>query len=199
MLVAVLLVMSQLVSCVQNSKREEMYMTDRKILVAYFSRAGENYAVGNVKEGNTEIVAEIIAGYTGGTLFRIDPVKPYPESYKACTEVARAELNSGARPAVKGDVDVEDYDVIFIGYPNWWGDMPMAVYTFIEKHDWHGKTVLPFCTHEGSGLAGTERKLATVCCGADVREGLTVRGEVAQNSRSKVRLQVSSWLENLEY
>lgn len=199
MIVAVLLVVSQLVSCAQNSKRKETDMNDRKILVAYFSRAGENYAVGNVKKGNTEIVAEMIAGFTGGTLFRIDPVKPYPENYEACTEVARAELNSGARPAVKGDVDVEDYDVIFIGYPNWWGDMPMAVYTFIEKHDWQGKTVLPFCTHEGSGLAGTERKLAMACRGADVCEGLAIRGEVAQHSRGKARQQVSNWLENQDY
>lgn len=129
------------------------------MLVVFFSRTGENYAVGNIEKGNTHIVAEIIAKEIGGKLFRIETVKPYPDEYKACVEVAKAEKENNTRPEVKGDVKVENYDIIFLGYPNWWGDMPMAVYTFIEKHNWNGKTVVPFCTHEGSGLSGTERKL----------------------------------------
>lgn len=134
-------------------------MKDKKVLAAFFSRTGENYAVGHIEKGNTHIVAEMIAEETGGTLFQIEPVMPCPNDYDECVDIAKKELETNARPAVKGDIAVEDYDIIFIGYPNWWGDMPMAIYTFIEKHDWNGKTVVPFCTHEGSGLSDTERKL----------------------------------------
>ena len=124
---------------------------------------------------------------------------PYPDDYTECAEVAQRELNAKARPAIKGDARVEDYDVVFIGYPNWWGDMPMAVYTFIEKHDWRGKTVIPFCTHEGSGLGSTGTKLAAACRGATVLEGLAVRGATAQHDRGRTRASVSKWLSNLKY
>lgn len=184
------------VSCAQHDSRNNMKA--EKVLVAFFSRAGENYAVGHVSKGNTQIVAEFIADETGGTLFKIEPAVPYPDDYTECTEVAKREQEENARPAVSGDAEVEDYDVIFIGYPNWWGDMPMAVYTFIEKHDWTGKTVIPFCTHEGSGLAGTERRLKDACKGASVKEGLAVRGATAQDSTAQARQSVKSWLENLE-
>ena len=186
-------------SCTQTHSNHKTTMKTEKVLVAFFSRAGENYAVGNVEKGNTHIVAEMIAEATGGTLFHIEPVTPYPEDYTACTEVAKREMNANARPAIKGDADVEDYDVIFIGYPNWWGDMPMAVYTFIEKHDWAGKTVVPFCTHEGSGLSGTESRLKRACAGATVLKGLAVRGATAQNAREQARKSVTAWLENLNY
>jgi flavodoxin len=108
----------------------------KKVLVAYFSHTGENYAVGNITKGNTCIIAEMIAKETNGTLFEIKPVKAYPTTYQACTEQAKTEKDNKARPAIKDDVKVENYDVIYIGYPNWWGDMPMPVYTFIEKHSW---------------------------------------------------------------
>lgn len=174
-------------------------MDGKKILVAFFSRAGENYAVGNIEKGNTHIVAEMIAEETGGTLFHIEPVTPYPEDYTECTEVAKREKSEGARPAVKGDIRVEDYDVIFLGYPNWWGDMPMPVYTFIEKHTWQGKTVIPFCTHEGSGLSGTESILKRVCDGATVLKGLALRGTTAQRSQEQARQSVGNWLGKLDF
>ena len=98
--------------------------TGQKALVAFFSRADENYAVGYIEKGNTHIVAEMIAARTGADLFRIETVKPYPASYDSCIEVARREKQSDARPPVKGDIRVEDYDVIYLGYPNWWGEMP---------------------------------------------------------------------------
>lgn len=187
-------------SCAQTKERKGNDMkTEKKTLVAFFSRAGENYAVGDIEKGNTHIVAEMIAGETGGTLFQIEPVTPYPDDYTECTEVAQRELNAKARPAIMGDVRVEDYDVIFIGYPNWWGDMPMAVYTFIEKHDWRGKTVVPFCTHEGSGLGSTANKLAAAGQGATVLDGLAVRGATAQSDRGRTRASVSKWLRNLKY
>lgn len=180
-----------------NTSQTTVMKNSKKVLVVFFSRTGENYAVGNIEKGNTHIVAEMIAKETGGKLFRIETVKPYPDEYKACVEVAKAEKENNARPEVKGDVKVEDYDIIFLGYPNWWGDMPMAVYTFIEKHTWNGKTVVPFCTHEGSGLSGTERKLKNVCRGAMVSEGLAIKGTTAQNSQPQALKTVQTWLKKV--
>lgn len=170
---------------------------DKKVLVAFFSRTGENYAVGNIEKGNTHIIAEMIANETGGKLFQIETVKPYPDEYKACVDIAKTEKENNARPEVKGDIKVKDYDVIFLGYPNWWGDMPMAVYTFIEKHDWNGKTVIPFCTHEGSGLSDTERKLKDACKKSTVSEGLAIKGTTAQNSPSQALKTVQTWLKKV--
>lgn len=183
-------------SCSQNKTSNAGNMESRKTLVVFFSRTGENYAVGNIKKGNTHIIAEMIAEETGGTLFQVEPLKAYPANYTKCTEVAKQEVESKARPAIKGDVAVEDYDVIYIGYPTWWGDMPMPVYTFIEKHNWQGKTVVPFCTHEGSGLSDTENKLKKACEGATILKGLAIRGTTAQKSQEQARKTVINWLAN---
>ena len=183
----------------QNTLVKERHMNTKKILVAFFLRTGENYAVGHIEQGNTHIVAELIASATGGTLFRIEPATPYPDDYRACTEVAQREKRSKSRPALVGDIAAEEFDVIFLGYPNWWGDLPMCVYTFLEQHDWQGKVVIPFCTHEGSGLSDTENLLREACRGASVLNGLAVRGSVAQNEREKVREQVLEWLKRLKY
>lgn len=171
--------------------------TEKKVLVAFFSRIGENYAVGNITKGNTHIIAEMIAEATGGRLFEIVPVKEYPKTYDACVDLAKKEKEAGARPAIKDDMVAEDYDVVFIGYPNWWGDMPMTVYTFIEKHHRQGMTIIPFCTHEGSGLSDTERYIAEACNDAKVEKGLAVRGATAQNNREQTRRSVVQWLEQL--
>ena len=186
-------------SSAQNIPVKEIRMNTKKILVAFFSRTGENYAVGHIEQGNTHIVAELIASATGGTLFRIEPATPYPDDYRACTEVAQREKRSKARPALVGDITAEEFDVIFLGYPNWWGDLPMPVYTFLERHDWQGKVVIPFCTHEGSGLSDTENLLRAACRGASVLNGLAVRGSVAQNERETARKQVLEWLKQLKY
>ncbi len=183
----------------QNTLVKERDMNTKKILVAFFSRTGENYAVGHIEQGNTHIVAEMIASATGGTLFRIEPATPYPDDYRACTEVAQREKRSKARPALVGDIAAEEFDVIFLGYPNWWGNLPMCIYTFLEQHDWQGKVVIPFCTHEGSGLSDTENRLRTACRGASVLNGLAVRGFVAQNEREKARKLVLEWLKQLKY
>ena len=192
-----LMALLPLTSCSQNKmNKTQEGMKKGKTLVVYFSKAGENYAVGNIKKGNTHIIAEIIAEETDGALFQVEPVKDYPKNYTECTEVAQHELNSNARPAIKGDIDVENFNVIYIGYPIWWGDMPMPLYTFIEKHNWQGKTVVPFCTHEGSGLADTENKLKKACEGATVLKGLAVRGTTAQNSQNQAQKTVKRWLSN---
>ena len=181
-----------------NTSQTTDMKNSKKVLVVFFSRTGENYAVGNIEKGNTHIIAEMIAKESGGKLFRIETVKPYPDEYKVCVEIAKTEKENNARPEVKGDVKVEDYDIIFLGYPNWWGDMPMAVYTFIEKHDWQGKTVIPFCTHEGSGLGSTGNKIEQACKGSIVQKGLAMRGKTAQNSQEEAQKAVDSWLKSLQ-
>ena len=164
-----------------------------KSLVVYYSRTGQNYGVGDIKEGNTAVVARMIADATGADLFEVRPRKEYPADYTQCTKVARAEKDSNARPDILADHATEAYDTIYIGYPVWWGDAPMPLYTFIGKHDWKGKTIVPFCTHEGSGLSGT-REIAAACKGANMLPGLAVKGTVAQNERDKARELVKAWL-----
>ena len=174
---------------------------ESKKLVVYFSHTGENYNVGVIEKGNTHIIADMIADATGADRFEIEPVKRYPKNYKECIELAKKERNQDARPAIKGDIAIENYDVIFIGYPNWWGELPMCVYTFIEKHDWKGKTVIPFITHEGSGMGSTDRNIALACNGATVPigRGLAVQGKIAQNNQSLAQESVKHWLEGLDF
>lgn len=127
-----------------------------KYLIAYFSRKGNNYVNGqivNLTKGNTEVIAEMIQDKTNGDLFHIESVKTYPADYMEATEVAKKELHDNARPKLTNAISsAAPYDVIFLGYPNWWGTMPMPVCTFLESCDLSGKTIVPFCTHEGSGL-----------------------------------------------
>lgn len=167
-----------------------------RVLVVYFSRTGENYTVGTISKGNTAIVADMIVDATGADVFEIVPVTPYPDSYDECLEVATQEQRSNARPAYVGEVEGwEDYDTVFFGYPIWWGDMPMIAYTFLENHDFTGKTVIPFNTHEGSGQGGTQRTIESLCSGATVIDGLAVRGNTAQNDRAGTEQAVSDWLD----
>ncbi len=165
-----------------------------KSLVVYFSRADENYSVGNISEGNTAILAKMIAQKTGADIFEIVPEKPYPKAYKACTEVAKDEQAKSARPSYKGEVDTSGYDTIYIGYPIWWGDLPMVVYTFLEKHDLSGKTLVPFCTHEGSGLSGTDASIKRLYKNVTLKKALVMRGNVAQNNRKDAETQIATWL-----
>ena len=183
-----------------NNENDKVMKTDGKKLVVFFSHAGENYNVGYIEKGNTHIIADMIAEAAGADIFEIVPEKGYPmDSYNECIEIAKRELESNARPAIMNDINVDDYDVIFIGYPNWWGNPPMCVYTFIEKHDWSGKTVIPFITHEGSGMGGTDRKIATACKGADTLtgKGLSVQGKIAQENRESAQKSVERWLEGI--
>ncbi len=159
-------------------------------LVIFYSRAGENYFGGqyrSVAVGNTEKVAKMIAEAVGGELFKVEQKIPYSSSYKRCTGQALADKKAAARPelAVLPE-SLDGYDEIYLGYPNYWGDMPMAVYTLLEAFDWTGKTIHPFCTHEGSGLSGTERNIARVCKGARVTDGLAICGSDVEGSRDIV-------------
>ena len=152
-----------------------------KILIAYFSRAGENYNVGVVSEGNTAKFAKEIAAQTGGDLFEIVPVTAYPSSYDDMLTVATKERTNNERPAIRDTVEIfESYDTVFIGYPIWWGDLPMILHTFMESYDFTGKTVIPFNTHEGSGQSGTQSTIASKLSDATVLQGLAMQGSTAQ-------------------
>ena len=170
------------------------------MLIAYFSRAGENYSVGVIEKGNTELLAEIVAEETGGDLFRIEPVQEYPAGYEECKDVATQERNDNARPEIKNEIEnFDSYDVIFVGYPIWWGDMPMIMYSFLESYDFSGKTIVPFNTHEGSGQAGTVTSIREECPNATVLGGFSVRGSVAQNNGESSRAVVQSWLDSNDF
>lgn len=170
-------------------------------LVIYFSRTGEQYVVGVIDKGNTAIVAEMIADQTGVDLFEVLPEDDhYPMTYDALTDVAKQEQNDKARPAYSGELpDIGSYSTIYIGAPVWWGDWPMIMYTVFENNDFSGKTLIPFSTHEGSGLSGFDKKLQSACPDAEVLKGLAVRGNDAQNSQDKVRESVNSWLTELGF
>lgn len=178
----------------ENGDTENM-----KVLVAYFSRTGENYGVGHIEKGNTHIIADMIAEQVDADLFEISTVVPYPDEYEACTETAKQEQEEDARPELSATVEnMEDYDVIFLGYPIWWSDMPMAVYSFLESYDFSGKMIIPFCTHEGSGFSSTERSIADICTSATILNGLALKGSVAQNSQYKATIEVTEWLDKIE-
>ena len=170
-------------------------------LVIYFSRTGEQYVVGVIDKGNTAIVAEMIADQTGADLFEVLPEDDhYPMTYDALTDVAKQEQNDKARPAYSGELpDIGSCSTIYIGAPVWWGDWPMIMYTVFENNDFSGKTLIPFSTHEGSGLSGFDKKLQSACPDAEVLKGLAVRGNDAQNSQDKVRESVNSWLTELGF
>ncbi len=176
---------------------------DAKILVVYFSRTGEQYTVGVIDKGNTAIVAEIIAEKTGADLFEVLPEDDhYPMTYAELTDVAKKEQNDNARPAYAGTVpDFSQYDVIFIGSPVWWGDWPMIMYTFFENNAeaLSGKTLVPFSTHEGSGLSGFDKKLSSAVPGSKVLKGLAVRGNDCQNKQNSVKETVGDWISELGY
>lgn len=181
-----------------EGKTEDNTKSSKRILIAYFSRADENYNVGNVDVGNTEIMAGFIKDYLGdkADTFKIDPVKPYPANYKECTEIATEELNSNARPEFKNanSLNLNNYDIIFIGYPIWWYQMPMAMYTLFDNYDFTDKTIIPFNTHEGSGSSGTYEDIQKLEPKAKVLEGLPIRGgDMVSDQSSKV----DSWLNKL--
>ena len=161
-----------------------------KIITVYYSRKGENYWNGSIKnlaKGNTQIVAEFVRNAVGGDLFEVETVKQYSADYYTCIDEAQKELRANARPELKSyPENLESYDVIFVGYPNWWGTMPMAMFTLLEKYNLQGKKIIPFCTNEGSGMGTSERDLLKVCKGANVMRGLSVHGAEAAQSEKQV-------------
>ena len=171
-----------------------MTSQNAKSLVAYFSRGGKNYVSGAITDlavGNTEVVTRMIQKATGSDSFRIEAVNPYPKEYHQTIDVAQKEQRANARPELTAHVgNMDAYDVIFLGYPNWWDTMPMAVGTFLESHDFSGKTILPFCTHEGSGMGHSERDIRRLCPRAKVLKGLPIKGSTVQ----KAEKAIAAWL-----
>lgn len=154
------------------------------VLIAYFSRTG-----------NTETIANMIASTTKGDLHRIETFIPYPDDYEECKDAATEEKTSGARPGLSSHLEnMDQYDVIFLGYPIWWSTMPMAMFTFLEEHDFSGKTIVPFCTHEGSGLGGSVGDIASLCPNATIAEGFAARGSRTDKAQSDV----VEWIDRLD-
>ena len=171
---------------------------EKKALVVYFSRAGENYNVGTVSKGSTEIVAEIIAKETGADLFKIEPVNSYPVNYDETVRIARDEKRNNSRPKIKNKVkNLKDYDVVFVGYPIWHGDLPMAVYTFFDENNLSGKKIILFSTNEGSGLADTVDTIEKYTKGNVVKNAFSIRGKRVQDSKDKVEAEVKKWIKGL--
>lgn len=155
----------------------------KKVLVAYFSWSG-----------NTRVVANQIQELTGGRIFEIQTAKPYPKEYRSCTEVAKKEKATDARPDLKTKVnDIEEYELIFVGYPNWWGSAPTAIWTFLESYDLTGKTVIPFCTHEGGGEQNCFTDFKKHSGKARVKQGFISSG----GSVNIARPQVEKWLREI--
>ena len=190
------------ISSTSDSAESDVTSTGSGTLVVYFSRTGEQYTVGVIDKGNTAIVAEMIAEQTGADLFEVLPVDDhYPMTYAELTDVAKQEQNDNARPEYAGEVpDLSAYDTIYIGAPVWWGDWPMIMYTFFEQNaeGLSGKKLVPFSTHEGSGLSGFDKKLESACPNSAILEGLGIRGNDCQNKQDSVRSEVSEWLKGLE-
>ena len=162
-----------------------------KKLIAFYSRAGENYFGGSYRRipvGNTEKAASMLAQLTGADLFKIEQKVPYSDDYQTCIAQAKQDLQAHVRPElVTLPEDLDAYDEIYLGYPNYWGTMPMAVYTFLEHYDFTGKVIYPFCTHEGSGLSGTVRDIQKAAKGATVAPGLALHGSDVDSAMNKLK------------
>lgn len=162
-----------------------------KELIAYFSRCGENYVSGmlrNLDEGNTEKVAHMIQKFINADLFEIQPKKAYSNDYNICIEEARIDQESNARPElIAFPSNIDDYSTIYLGYPNYWGTMPMAVFTFLDHFNLEGKSIRPFCTHEGSGLGTSQQDIRKCCPNADIIEGLAIHGSYVDDAETMVK------------
>lgn len=165
------------------------FSLNAQTLVVYYSRTGSNYTsqgIVNLEKGNTAVVAEKIQALTGADIFRLETVKQYPADYMECTQVAKEEFQAKARPALKADIDISKYDTIYLGWPCWWGTYPMCVATFLEAHDWAGKKVIPFTTHEGSGFGSSLTDLKKAIPSATIKTGLSIQGSKVSGAGQQI-------------
>lgn len=180
--IAVLAVAFVMVAC-SMAYAQEPRGSGNRTLVVFFS-----------KTGNTQALAEEIHRQVGGDIFEVVTVKVYPEDYHETTVVAKAEQENNERPELRAYVEnMDQYDTIFVGFPNWWGSMPMGMYTFLERYDFTGKTIVPFLTHGGGGVQRCEQDINKVCSKATVKPALILSGSQGRNSQQ----QVSSWLQRI--
>ena len=170
-------------SNVEDNNQIQTDNTKKHILIAYFSYSG-----------NTQVIANQIHKSVGGDIFEIKTVDSYPDDYDAVVKQAKKEQEENYRPKLATQVDdINSYDVIFVGYPNWWGTMPMPIFTFLEQYNLSGKTIVPFCTHEGSALGRSVEDIKKTCPQSTVLEGLAIRGKNVDNASEDV----SKWLRKL--
>ena len=162
-----------------------------KTLIAFFSRADENYfggAMRYVKVGNTEIVVNLMKEIIDAKSFKIEMKNPYSPVYMTCIDEAKKDLRETARPELVSYPDsIDEYDTVILAYPNYWGTMPMAVFTFLERYDFSGKTILPLCTNEGSGMGSSEKDIKKYAKGANLKKGLSITGSAAASSKKSVQ------------
>ncbi|MBR1809357.1 MAG: NAD(P)H-dependent oxidoreductase [Paludibacteraceae bacterium] len=182
--------------CTAQTKANQTNMKDKKALVVFFSHAGENYSVGNIAVGNTKIVADYISELTGADQFEIVTHKYDGMSYKRVCDVAQDEQIADERPAFEGEIEnIDQYDVVFVGGPVWWGTWPQVMFTFFDRYNLSGKTVYPFTTHEGSGLGSCVQDLRSNCPHADVQKGFSIYGHEVRSGKAKVE----KWLQSIGF
>ena len=179
---------------VSNSGTDSV-MTKGKALVVFFSHAGDNYSVGNIEVGNTKIVADYITEVTGAEQFEIVTHKYDGMAYNPLIELAKKEAKNGELPEYEGDIDLAGYDVVFIGGPVWWGTYPQVMFTFFNKYDLSGKTIIPFTTHEGSGLGSCVDDVKKAYPKANVTNGFSIYGHDVRTGKERVE----KWLKKLGY
>ena len=193
----------------ENTGAEDDSKNKTKILIAYFTRA-DNIKIdpnvdatssasiniqGSSYNGNVAILADYIKEATGGDTFSILTTEYYPTKYRDSTDTAKEEQSSDARPELSNHVDnMEDYDIIFLGYPIWWGRLPMPVYTFLEEYDFAGKTIIPFASHEGSGFGNGPSEIAEICPDAQIKDGFAARGTEVSSSKADIE----KWIKSLD-
>lgn len=197
---------------VQTSEPENEVpqISDNSTLVVYFSmpettdpdnmteeEANSTVVVNGQVLGNTQYVAYVIQENTGADIFRIEPTVPYPTEHDTLVELAAEEQDNNTRPAIKESIEnLEQYDTVFVGYPNWWGDMPMILYSFFDQYDFSGKTIIPFNTHGGSGFSNTISNIAALEPNAQVNEdGFSV----SRNNVQEAEPDIIAWLHDLGY
>ena len=182
-------------ACSGQAKQEQVMERTGKALVVFFSHAGDNYSVGNIEVGNTKIVADYISEMTGADQFEIVTHKYDGMAYTPLINLAQEEANNGELPEYEDDVDLSGYDTVFIGGPVWWGTYPQVMFTFFKKHadDLQGKTVIPFTTHEGSGLANCVEDVKAAFPGANVTKGFSIYGHEVRTGKAKVE----KWLKGI--
>lgn len=203
-MMVLLLLLFMMAGCMAAVASAEADVDTPNVLVVFFSRHGSSVgdedadavSSASLSPGDVVQLTDMVHAAVGGDLFQIITVSPYPKEYRATTDLAAVEQNDNSRPALATAVDSMDaYDTIFLGYPNWWGTLPMAVMHFLESYDFSGKTIIPYCSHEGSGLGRSVTDLTALCPDAIILDGLAVRGRDAANAQ----VQVDAWLNSLGY
>ena len=170
----------------EEGKTGSTTLDSNKVLVVYFSETG-----------NTQKLAKLISDKVGGDFIRIETVQKYPTNYQDLVDYAEEEKNKNARPELKElNIDLDKYDTILIGYPIWWYQMPMALYTFFDTYDFSGKTIVPFNTHEGSGVSGTNDDIKELEPKANVLKSLAIRGGDMEENQMPT---VEKWLNELGF